>query len=115
MKILHTVISLLLPIFMLTGFSSSSGIYMITPIQEREDNLRQMLTLSGMRSSSYYLGLFLADFLLFLIPCALFIAFVLCFNMKTYTKDLPDFIAIMVAFGMALITFTYFFASLFDS
>ena len=74
-----------------------------------------MLTLSGMRSSSYYFGLFFADFLLFLIPMGLFIIFVLAFNMSTYTQDLPDFIAIMGFFGCALISFTYFFASMFDS
>jgi hypothetical protein len=38
--LLKKIVSVMLPIFMLTGFCSTSGIYMITPIQEREVGLR---------------------------------------------------------------------------
>jgi hypothetical protein len=73
------VISCMLPIFMLTGFCSTAGIYMITPIQEREQGLRQILTLNGMTSSRYYAGLFAADYLLYLIPMGLFVALISIF------------------------------------
>jgi hypothetical protein len=34
-KALNGIISLLLPVLLLIGFSTSCGIYMLTPIQER--------------------------------------------------------------------------------
>lgn len=60
-------------IWMLVGFCTCSGIFILAPISERENKLRHLMNYIGMNPFAYYLGNFIADYLLFLIPVAGFI------------------------------------------
>jgi len=71
--------------------------------------------MSGMQILPYWLGLFLADYLLFLIPTTLFGVLVGCSGLSIFSDHLFQFIGGMLGFGVAVIAMTYFLASFFDS
>jgi hypothetical protein len=50
-----------------------SGFFIIPAATDRYDGLRNLLHFAGIGSVSYYLGLVIADFTLFLIPSALLV------------------------------------------
>ena len=77
------------------------------PIGEREIKMKHILTMSGMKTFTYWIGLFLADFLLFLGPTILFGILVCTINVEGYYEEVPRFIAISLGFGFSLIAFTY--------
>ena len=68
-----------------------------------------------MQTSSYWLGLFIADYLLFLIPTALFGLLVGFSGLQIFSDHLYQFIGGMLGFGLAVIALTYLLASFFDS
>jgi ABC-2 family transporter protein len=68
-----------------------------------------------MKTLPYYLGLFTADYLLFLIPTALFGLLVGLSGLSVFSDNLVLFILGMMGFGFAIITFTYFLSSFFDT
>ena len=65
------------PLLISIGFVTSSGVYLITTVKDREDKLRYLLNFGGMRSLSYYVGIVFADFTLYMIPTIAFIIVVL--------------------------------------
>lgn len=115
MKILNYVIALMFPYILNAGYATTSGIYMLMPIEERMKQTRHILKLSGMKTLPYYLGLFTADYLLFLIPTALFGLLVGLSGLSVFSDNLVLFILGMMGFGFAIITFTYFLSSFFDT
>jgi len=60
--------NVLFPILQILGIFLSSGIFIFTPVEDREQKLRYLLNFAGMRSSAYYVGLLLADIVIFSIP-----------------------------------------------
>ena len=72
-RIYTLVSSQLFSFFVLLGFSLCSGLFILAPVADKEQKLRQMLNFVGMKSLSYYTGSFLADFVLFTIPTVGFI------------------------------------------
>lgn len=46
---------------------------MITTVKDRQDKLRYLLNFGGMRSLSYYVGIVLADFTLYILPTIAFV------------------------------------------
>lgn len=72
LKIFNYVIALMFPYIMNAGYATTCGIYMLMPIEERMKQTRHILKISGMKTVSYWLGLFTADYILFLIPTAMF-------------------------------------------
>ena len=66
-KALKILMGYFFPVFLLYGFCTSSGIYMIVSLTDKENKMRQYMYLNGVGSFSYYLGLYAADFLLFCI------------------------------------------------
>jgi len=65
------------PLLISIGFVTSSGVYLITSVKDRQDKLRYLLNFGGMRSTSYYTGLVLADFTLYMIPTIAFVLVVI--------------------------------------
>jgi hypothetical protein len=115
MKVLNYIIALMFPYILNAGYATTSGIYMLMPIEERMKQTRHILKLSGMKTPPYYLGLFTADYLLFLIPTTLFALLVGISGLSVFSDNLVLFIVGMMGFGFAIITFTYFMASFFDT
>ena len=107
--IIRDLIGYCFPFFLLLGFCTSSGIYMIISLLDKESKMRQYMFLSGMGALSYYLGLYAADFLLFLVTMLVFGGSVFIFNLNIYTSQIFEFGLLMLSFGAVLIPFTYLF------
>ena len=50
------------------SFIWSSALYVISTVHDREMKLRYLLNFAGMRSTPYFLGMFLAELTIFMIP-----------------------------------------------
>jgi hypothetical protein len=64
---------ILFSVWMLIGFCTCSGIFILAPVSDREFKLRYLMHFVGMKSYAYYAGNFLADIILFMIPTIGFI------------------------------------------
>ena len=53
------------------SFIWSSSLYVISTVQDREMKLRYLLNFAGMMSTPYFLGMFMAELLIFMIPILL--------------------------------------------
>lgn len=115
MKIINYTIALMFPYILNAGYATTSGIYMLLPIEEREKKTRHILQLSGMRVIPYWLGLFMADYILFLIPTTLFGLLVGISGLQVFSDHLFQFIGGMLGFGIAIIAMTYLLASFFSN
>lgn len=114
-KILNYVIAIMFPYILNAGYATCSGIYMLMPIEERMNQTRHILKLSGLKTPAYWLGLFTADYILFLIPTFLFALLVTFSGIEIFGDSLAAFIGGMLGFGFAIISLTYFLASFFSS
>jgi hypothetical protein len=101
------------PLLISIGFVTSSGVYLITSVKDRQDKLRYLLNFGGMRSTSYYTGIVLADFTLYLIPTVAFVIVVIILKIDAFTNEIGVFILVLTLFGLDLICFSnaigYFF------
>lgn len=86
--IMSWLIAIMFPYLLNAGFASTSGVYMLMPIEERMNKTRHILKLGGLQTVPYWLGLFLADYLLFLIPTALFAILVGAMNIPMFSNSL---------------------------
>lgn len=114
-KVLSWIMAIMFPYLLNAGFASTSGVYMLMPIEERMNKTRHILKLAGLQTVPYWLGLLVADYLLFLIPTALFAIMVGALNIPMFSNSLAQFIFGMLTFGFAVITCTYFISSFFDN
>lgn len=112
---IRVLVAYFFPFFLLYGFCTSSGIYMIVSLLDKERKMRQYMFLAGVGPWAYYLGLYCADFLLYCLTVTSFTMFVFAFQLKVYTSQFLGFFVIMIAFGGALIPFTYLFQHWFKS
>lgn len=88
LKVINYIIALMFPYILNAGYATTSGIYMLMPIEERVRKTRHILKLSGMQVTPYWLGLFVADYLLFLIPTALFGLLVGCSGLEIFSDHI---------------------------
>jgi hypothetical protein len=72
-EVLLYVNGILFSVWMLIGFCTCSGIFILAPISDREFKLRYLMNYIGIKSLAYYVGNFIADFILFLVPSIGFI------------------------------------------
>jgi len=113
-KILQGLTAFLFPFLLMYGFTTTAGIYMITPISDRESRLRQVLHITGLKPFSYYLGTLIADYSLFMVSQLIFVVFALLADINTYSEQMVSFILIMSSFGLSMISFTYLFSNMFN-
>jgi hypothetical protein len=66
-----------------------------------------------MKVLPYWIGLFIADYILFLIPTGLFALYVSVTGFKIFSDNLNLFVYSMLEFGISLIGFTYWLSSMF--
>jgi len=74
------VTGFLFSLWMLIGFCVCSGVFVLATSSDREFKLRYLMDFVGIKSLAYYLGNFLCDFILFIMPTIAFI--ILLFPMK---------------------------------
>ena len=72
-KVLDVIIQNGFPGLVIAGIVFSCGVFVLTPVKDKEDKLRYLLNFAGIRSISYYLGIFLADILLYCLPISVLI------------------------------------------
>ena len=114
-SIMETSMGFAFPMIMIYGFATCSGIYLMTPVAERELKTRPILNMSGISSFQYYLGLFFGDLVLFIPPISIFILFTVMFGIKPFCNNLDRFLTLSAGFGPALITLTYLVSQCFRS
>lgn len=74
-------------LWMLIGFCTCSGIFILPTCSDREFKLRYLMNFIGIKSFSYYIGNFLADFILFFIPTILFIILLFPMKIDTFSQN----------------------------
>lgn len=94
-------------IFMLFGFSVCSGLFILTPVSDREHKLRYLYNFVGLKPAAYYIGNLFADLLLFLMATAMFIALLFPLGLEFLYRGWAQILMILACFGFALITLTY--------
>ena len=81
----------------------SSSLFVVTPVQDREEKLRYLLNFSGISSFNYYFGLFLADMILFMIPCILVMVLSYLLNIESFYKNSQCIMIALFLFGLGFI------------
>lgn len=116
-KALTLIITNMFAFFVLLGFALCSGLYIIQPVQDRQLKLRTMLHFVGMKSTSYFLGSFLADMILFSMPTIGFILLLFPLDVRYFIINgaWAVLLAVMLSFGFALVNLTYLFSFVFKS
>jgi len=103
------------PYILNTGYATTSGIHMLMPVEERANKTRHILKMNGMRLTPYWLALFCADFILFLIPTTLLAILVAVTDLTIFSDHLIQFIVGMLGFGTAKIAESYFLSTFFNT
>ena len=98
---------------MLIAVMTSSSLYVITPVKDRQDKLRHLLNFAGISSHAYYFGIFLADMVLFTIPCSLIVTLAYAFQIEAFTNNAASILGTMITFGLGFIPFLYICSFLF--
>lgn len=101
--------------WMLIGFCTCSGIFILAPISDREFKLRGLMNYIGMNSLAYYTGNFIVDYVLYLIPSLGFIILLFPMKIEAFTNSCGTILLILLCFGLALISLTYFVSFLFKT
>jgi hypothetical protein len=110
-QILETVFPVLLVVSVLT----SSGLYVVTPVKDRQDKLRYLLNFAGISSPAYYIGLYFADFILYLFPCILILILSFILQIDTFTNNAWEIILSLFMFGLSYIPLCYVSGFLFSN
>jgi hypothetical protein len=79
----------------------------VTPVKDREDGLRYLLNFAGISSFSYYLGLFLADLIIFTVPTILIFILSYVLQVETFTENAVANIVCIMTFGITYIPLAY--------
>jgi hypothetical protein len=97
------------PGLVLFGYITSIGVYAIGPALDRFDKTRYLLNFAGQRSSSYYLGMFLADFLIYEISVITLVILVLILDITIIIDDggLGYVFLALTVFGFPFIALSY--------
>lgn len=98
------------------GYLGAPGLIAEFIVRERNDKLRNVLTVMGCDFRAYWIGTMLADYIIMLVPVAIM-------WITWFAADMPDFYAgtsglnffIMLLFTFQLIAFSYFFSFVFSS
>ena len=103
------------PIFTMLGYLTSIGLYLIVPVTDKSNKTRYLLNFAGMRFSAYYIGLFLADFLIYSISNFLLVAVVYAMDVSTFTNNSANLLLILTVLGFPYITISYLFGFFFSN
>ena len=103
--------------FVLVGFSLCSGLFILSPVIDKENKLRHLMNFVGMKPLAYYIGSFIADFILFIIPTFGFIILLFPLDIRYFIihGSWAVLLINMLTFGLSLITLTYLFSFMFSS
>jgi hypothetical protein len=106
-KIQDTILQLVFPGLVQLSIVMSSSLFVVTSVQDREEKLRYLLNFSGISSFAYFTGLFLADIILFMIPCFLVMAVSYVLNIESFYRNFRDIILALFVFGLGFMQLNY--------
>ena len=105
--IVNTVIQITFPAYVVVGLVISSGVFVITIAKDKEDKLRHLLHFAGIQPFSYYLGMFLADMLLFCAPIALLMLMSYFLSIEAFYQNAGMIFLSLMTFGFPFISLIY--------
>ena len=88
--------------------------FVIVPTKDREDKIRYLLNFSGIRPFSYYVGLLLADWIIFGIAISVLMLLAQLFDFKTFNEHGAAMWGMLTLFGFPYITTAYLRSFLFS-
>jgi ABC-2 family transporter protein len=84
-------------------------------VTDRETKLRSILHLNGSGILSYWLGMFICDLLLFLLPTFMFLILVKAIKIDSFGNEIGGLFLLLFGFGLSLIPLTYLIQFLFQN
>ena len=105
--------SILFVFYLLFAFAVCSGIFIVTPVSDRQNKLRYLYNFLGLSPAAYYLGNFLADVLIFTLASAGFVLLFFPLRLIFLTPVWPQVFALIASFGVQLVGCTYFVSFIF--
>ena len=96
-----------MPSVIMLGILISSGAFAVTIAKDREDKLRYLLNLSGIKPVAYYLGILISDFIIYIVPLSLLV--VLCFilGIDDFTDNAGKIFGSLSCAALPVITLCY--------
>jgi hypothetical protein len=108
------VLNIAFPLLEVLGITLSAGLYSWGVVVDREEKLRYLLNFAGMRSSSYFIGLFLSDIIIYAIPQIMLFVCVYILQIDAIVNCISVFVATILIFGFPFITLAYVISFMFD-
>lgn len=101
--------------FVLLSFSLCSGLYILSPVTDRQNKLRHLLNFIGLKPLAYYIGSYLADIILFIIPTLGFMILLYPLGVKYFFMNFAwaKLIVVFGTFGLSMIALTYLLSFMF--
>lgn len=96
------------------AFAITGGMSAMLPLKEKEGGLRHMMRLTGLSSLQYWLGMFLADFVIALIPTTIASVILLFFDTIMARELVIEFFVDFQLFIAAVNCFSYLFSHAFS-
>ncbi len=79
-KIVALVLKIIFGFFLTIGSTFTAGMSSILPMEEKNVGLRHMMHLFGLNSWTYWIGMFIADMIIVLIPAVVCVMMLLVFD-----------------------------------
>jgi hypothetical protein len=92
---------------MITTFVYSSAFYSITAVRDRELKLRYLLNFAGISSPAYFMGIFLSEWILFMIPIFEMILLAFMFKLDIITDIVSKLLATLGLFTTSFLQINY--------
>lgn len=90
------------------SLSLCAGMFVENPVQERFLKVRYYLSVLGLPQLVYWFSNILFDSLIYLMQASLMIYLVIPLKLEAYSFYFSDYVCLILAFGLAHITFSYF-------
>lgn len=98
----------------LGGISMTSSVFLYAVVKDREDKLRYLLNFAGIRSSSYWLGIFFAEWILYSLPITALTLVTHVLQIKTFVENAGIIYLTFLIFGLPFISLMYVISFVFD-
>ena len=95
------------------SYSITAGMSAVLPLKEKKGGLRHMMKLFGLNSFEYWFGMFLADFVIMLVPASAATVVLLADDLLMDREHVGDFFVDFLLFVTAINCFSYLFSHVF--
>ncbi|ORX89817.1 P-loop containing nucleoside triphosphate hydrolase protein [Basidiobolus meristosporus CBS 931.73] len=104
----------IIPIVVTYAMSFILLFYVTTMVRDREEGQKQLLILAGLDSRAYYLAAFIRDYIIFLIPCAVFLIVLKAEGTPMFVDSSPaGYILLLILSGPPYILMAYLLSFIF--